>query len=208
MGLTLQGWSQRRDLRGRPQPLSRPQFPQQPMQSCAGGSFGVLPARTRYRVRAGWRHGGADGGLSAWLLLPACSLGVLAGIWEPPPAGIPESARPPCLCPCWLPADFVLVWEEDLKPGQQQDTTTRDKTDMHGDWRETFLDNLRAAGLCVDQVRGVGCGQGPRRCIHSVTYDLAPQGLRARCPEPWNKSSPRVLPDGTPAGSSRWLQDH
>nr|XP_044607221.1 anoctamin-7 isoform X3 [Equus asinus] len=47
--------------------------------------------------------------------------------------------------------DFVLVWEEDLKPGQQQDTTTRDKTDMHGDWRETFLDNLRAAGLCVDQ---------------------------------------------------------
>uniref|UniRef100_A0A9L0K9B5 Anoctamin dimerisation domain-containing protein n=1 Tax=Equus asinus TaxID=9793 RepID=A0A9L0K9B5_EQUAS len=71
--------------------------------------------------------------------------------------------------------DFVLVWEEDLKPGQQQDTTTRDKTDMHGDWRETFLDNLRAAGLCVDQVRGVGCGQGPRRCIHSVTYDLAPQ---------------------------------
>ncbi|XP_058389354.1 anoctamin-7 [Diceros bicornis minor] len=48
-------------------------------------------------------------------------------------------------------ADFVLVWEEDLKPGQQQDHTTRDKTDAHGAWRETFLDNLRAAGLHVDQ---------------------------------------------------------
>ncbi|XP_075385637.1 anoctamin-7 [Tenrec ecaudatus] len=48
-------------------------------------------------------------------------------------------------------ADFVLVWEEDLKPGRQQDGTTRDKADGHRAWREAFLDNLRAAGLCVDQ---------------------------------------------------------
>ncbi|XP_035878516.1 anoctamin-7 [Phyllostomus discolor] len=47
--------------------------------------------------------------------------------------------------------DFVLVWEEDPRPGQQQDGTTRDKTDTHRAWRETFLDNLRAAGLHVDQ---------------------------------------------------------
>ncbi|XP_057602509.1 anoctamin-7 [Hippopotamus amphibius kiboko] len=50
----------------------------------------------------------------------------------------------------WI-ADFVLVWEEDLKQGRQQDTTTQNKTDTHGAWRETFLDNLRAAGLQVDQ---------------------------------------------------------
>ncbi|XP_040494001.1 anoctamin-7 [Ursus maritimus] len=48
-------------------------------------------------------------------------------------------------------ADFVLVWEEDLRLGQQQDSATRDKTDTHAASRETFLDNLRAAGLCVDQ---------------------------------------------------------
>uniref|UniRef100_G1MDX7 Anoctamin n=1 Tax=Ailuropoda melanoleuca TaxID=9646 RepID=G1MDX7_AILME len=47
--------------------------------------------------------------------------------------------------------DFVLVWEEDLRLGQQQDSATRDKTDTHAAWRKTFLDNLRAAGLCVDQ---------------------------------------------------------
>ncbi|KAM7104663.1 anoctamin-7 isoform 2-T2 [Molossus nigricans] len=47
--------------------------------------------------------------------------------------------------------DFVLVWEEDLRPGQQQDSTTRDKTDTHRAWRETFLNNLRVAGLDVDQ---------------------------------------------------------
>ncbi|XP_063551501.1 anoctamin-7 isoform X2 [Gorilla gorilla gorilla] len=69
--------------------------------------------------------------------------------------------------------DFVLVWEEDLKLDRQQDSAARDRTDMHRTWRETFLDNLRAAGLCVDQVRGGGHGQGPRPCIHAVTHDLA-----------------------------------
>ncbi|XP_042806762.1 anoctamin-7 [Panthera leo] len=48
-------------------------------------------------------------------------------------------------------ADFVLVWEEDLRPGRQQGGTGRDGTDTRGAWRETFLDNLRAAGLHVDQ---------------------------------------------------------
>ncbi|XP_045701803.1 anoctamin-7 isoform X3 [Phyllostomus hastatus] len=48
-------------------------------------------------------------------------------------------------------ADFVLVWEEDPRLGQQQDGAARDKTDTHRAWRETFLDNLRAAGLHVDQ---------------------------------------------------------
>uniref|UniRef100_A0A8C8XE28 Anoctamin n=1 Tax=Panthera leo TaxID=9689 RepID=A0A8C8XE28_PANLE len=47
--------------------------------------------------------------------------------------------------------DFVLVWEEDLRPGRQQGGTGRDGTDTRGAWRETFLDNLRAAGLHVDQ---------------------------------------------------------
>ncbi|XP_062943165.1 LOW QUALITY PROTEIN: anoctamin-7-like, partial [Cynocephalus volans] len=41
--------------------------------------------------------------------------------------------------------DFVLVWEEDLRLGQLWD-----KTDMHGTWRERFLDNLCMPGLCVD----------------------------------------------------------
>ncbi|XP_059559845.1 anoctamin-7 isoform X4 [Myotis daubentonii] len=48
-------------------------------------------------------------------------------------------------------ADFVLVWEEDLRLGQQQDSATQDQRDTHRAWRETFLDNLRAAGLHVDQ---------------------------------------------------------
>ncbi|XP_066088737.1 anoctamin-7 isoform X2 [Saccopteryx bilineata] len=47
--------------------------------------------------------------------------------------------------------DFVLVWEEDLRPGQQQDHATLDKADTHRAWREAFLDNLREAGLHVDQ---------------------------------------------------------
>ncbi|XP_078306756.1 anoctamin-7 [Panthera onca] len=47
--------------------------------------------------------------------------------------------------------DFVLVWEEDLRPGRQQGGAGRDETDTRGAWRETFLDNLRAAGLHVDQ---------------------------------------------------------
>ncbi|XP_043434363.1 anoctamin-7 [Prionailurus bengalensis] len=48
-------------------------------------------------------------------------------------------------------ADFVLVWEEDLRLGRQQGGAGRDETDTRGAWRETFLDNLRAAGLHVDQ---------------------------------------------------------
>uniref|UniRef100_A0A2K6TVY0 Anoctamin n=1 Tax=Saimiri boliviensis boliviensis TaxID=39432 RepID=A0A2K6TVY0_SAIBB len=44
-------------------------------------------------------------------------------------------------------ADFVLVWEEDLKADGPQDSAARDRT-----WRETFLDHLRAAGLRVDQL--------------------------------------------------------
>ncbi|XP_058155697.1 anoctamin-7 isoform X10 [Dasypus novemcinctus] len=43
-------------------------------------------------------------------------------------------------------ADFVLVWEEELRPARQQD-----KAGARGAWRQTFLDNLRAAGLQVDQ---------------------------------------------------------
>lgn len=82
----------------------------------------------------------------------------------PPPAS--PSCQPLCLL---VPADFVLVWEEDLRPGRQQDIATQDKTDTHRAWRETFLDNLRVAGLHVDQVRGVRYGQGPRPCIRSVT---------------------------------------
>ncbi|XP_035162246.3 anoctamin-7 isoform X6 [Callithrix jacchus] len=49
-------------------------------------------------------------------------------------------------------ADFVLVWEEDLKPDRPQDSAARDRTDVHRTWRETFLDHLRAAGLRVDQL--------------------------------------------------------
>ncbi|XP_054426387.1 anoctamin-7 [Pteronotus mesoamericanus] len=60
--------------------------------------------------------------------------------------------------------DFVLVWEEDLRLDQQQDSTTRDKTRTHRAWRETFLDNLRAAGLHVDQ-RHV---RGERSAVHYV----------------------------------------
>ncbi|XP_077814252.1 anoctamin-7 isoform X10 [Macaca mulatta] len=48
-------------------------------------------------------------------------------------------------------ADFVLVWEEDLKLDWQQNSASRDRTDTHRTWRETFLDNLRAAGLHVDR---------------------------------------------------------
>uniref|UniRef100_A0A8C7ETV2 Anoctamin n=1 Tax=Neovison vison TaxID=452646 RepID=A0A8C7ETV2_NEOVI len=59
--------------------------------------------------------------------------------------------RQPLASPPGDPADFVLVWEEDLKLGEQQDSTTRDKIETHAAWRETFLENLRAAGLYVDQ---------------------------------------------------------
>ncbi|XP_064143448.1 anoctamin-7 [Loxodonta africana] len=48
-------------------------------------------------------------------------------------------------------ADFVLVWEEDLRLSRQQDSSTRDKTDIHRAWRQNFLDSLQAAGLHVDQ---------------------------------------------------------
>lgn len=48
-------------------------------------------------------------------------------------------------------ADFVLVWEEDLR---SRENPSQDKTDTHEIWRETFLENLRVAGLKIDQVRG------------------------------------------------------
>jgi hypothetical protein len=48
-------------------------------------------------------------------------------------------------------ADFVLVWEEDLR---NQENPTKDKTDTHEVWRETFLENLCLAGLKIDQVHG------------------------------------------------------
>ncbi|XP_006902997.1 PREDICTED: anoctamin-7 [Elephantulus edwardii] len=58
-------------------------------------------------------------------------------------------------CGEWSPAkpkiDFVLVWEEDLRLRWQQDSASQDKLDMRRAWREAFLDNLRAAGLRVDQ---------------------------------------------------------
>ncbi|KAM5228660.1 anoctamin-7 [Ctenodactylus gundi] len=60
---------------------------------------------------------------------------------------LPEHASHDCIGP----GDFVLVWEEDLRPGQQQDSITRNKKDRHRAWRETFLQNLQAAGLHVDQ---------------------------------------------------------
>ncbi|XP_023113646.2 anoctamin-7 isoform X2 [Felis catus] len=60
--------------------------------------------------------------------------------------------------------DFVLVWEEDLRLGRQQGGASRDETDTRGAWRETFLDNLRAAGLHVDQ-RAV---QGENGAVHYV----------------------------------------
>ncbi|XP_070126839.1 anoctamin-7 isoform X8 [Equus caballus] len=112
-------------------------------------------------------------------------------------------------------ADFVLVWEEDLKPGQQQDNTTRDKTDMHGDWRETFLDNLRAAGLCVDQ-RDV---QDADSAVHYVLLS-APwavlcyyaEELRLKLPLQESEEQPRIPsrncptrpPTGRPACWSGW----
>uniref|UniRef100_A0A8C9K9B2 Anoctamin n=1 Tax=Panthera tigris altaica TaxID=74533 RepID=A0A8C9K9B2_PANTA len=49
------------------------------------------------------------------------------------------------------PRNFVRVWEKALRPGRQQGGAGRDETDTRGAWRETFLDNLRAAGLHVDQ---------------------------------------------------------
>lgn len=76
--------------------------------------------------------------------------------WE---TSIPELACSSCFQPCWFPADFVLVWEEDLRLGQQQDSATQDKRDTHRAWRETFLDNLRVAGLHVDQVQGLVVGR-------------------------------------------------
>ncbi|XP_073928370.1 anoctamin-7 isoform X3 [Castor canadensis] len=66
-------------------------------------------------------------------------------------AGEPQEA--PCTAgsPAKPVIDFVLVWEEELRLGGQWDSSTRDKPDTHRAWRETFLENLRAAGLRVDQ---------------------------------------------------------
>uniref|UniRef100_A0A8C0R7I4 Anoctamin n=1 Tax=Canis lupus dingo TaxID=286419 RepID=A0A8C0R7I4_CANLU len=62
------------------------------------------------------------------------------------PAGTPALT-----CRRWFPADFVLVWEEDLRLGRPPDSAPRDKAATHAAWRDTFLENLRAAGLHVDQ---------------------------------------------------------
>lgn len=67
------------------------------------------------------------------------------------PAGTPALT-----CRRWFPADFVLVWEEDLRLGRPPDSAPRDKAATHAAWRDTFLENLRAAGLHVDQVLAQG----------------------------------------------------
>lgn len=72
--------------------------------------------------------------------------------WQPCPGPAfhwPElSASAPLIL-----ADFVLVWEEDLR---NQENPTQDKTDTREVWRETFLENLHVAGLKIDQVH---CGK-------------------------------------------------
>ncbi|XP_006875294.1 PREDICTED: anoctamin-7 [Chrysochloris asiatica] len=65
--------------------------------------------------------------------------------------GGPQTAAYRAGSPAKPKIDFVLVWEEDLKQVRQQDSATQDKTHTHRTWRETFLNNLRAAGLHVDQ---------------------------------------------------------
>ncbi|XP_038196056.1 anoctamin-7 isoform X2 [Arvicola amphibius] len=64
-----------------------------------------------------------------------------AGKQQVAPSRVGSPANPPI-------ADFVLVWEEDLR---NQESPSQDKTDTHEIWRETFLENLRLAGLNVDQ---------------------------------------------------------
>ncbi|XP_073866872.1 anoctamin-7 isoform X6 [Macaca fascicularis] len=69
--------------------------------------------------------------------------------------------------------DFVLVWEEDLKLDWQQNSASRDRTDTHRTWRETFLDNLRAAGLHVDRALTepwVPAARRPGREHHSALH--------------------------------------
>lgn len=63
-----------------------------------------------------------------------------AGKQQVAPSRVGSSANPPI--------DFVLVWEEDLR---SRENPTQDKTDTHEIWRETFLENLRVAGLKIDQ---------------------------------------------------------
>ncbi|NP_996914.1 anoctamin-7 isoform X1 [Mus musculus] len=63
-----------------------------------------------------------------------------AGKQQVAPSRVGSSAKPPI--------DFVLVWEEDLR---NQENPTKDKTDTHEVWRETFLENLCLAGLKIDQ---------------------------------------------------------
>lgn len=65
-----------------------------------------------------------------------------------------------------IPADFVLVWEEDLR---NQESPAQDKTHTHKFWRETFLESLRLAGLNMDQVGG-----GRRRTLE-ILHDFARQ---------------------------------
>uniref|UniRef100_A0A673T4V9 Anoctamin n=1 Tax=Suricata suricatta TaxID=37032 RepID=A0A673T4V9_SURSU len=69
----------------------------------------------------------------------------------PPGAWGSWPACQPRLCPRRFLADFVLVWEEDLRLCRQQGGAGRQEPDLRSTWRDTFLDNLRAAGLRVDQ---------------------------------------------------------
>lgn len=125
------------------------------------------------------------------------------------PSSHQEAERPswdasPGFCPCWFLADFVLVWEEDLRLGQQQDSATRDKTDTHAAWRKTFLDNLRAAGLCVDQVPGVSGGL----CNCSMHHDLPDKARGHGVQRPGTNQAPKSCWVPHPSASSPWLWNH
>ena len=122
--------------------------------------------------------------------LPTWSLGVLAGV----------PALPPSL---WFLADFVLVWEEDLRLGRQQGGASRDETDTRGTWRETFLDNLRAAGLHVDQVLGVRSGH----CIRSVIHHLPDKARGRGVQSPGTKQEPSSCWEPGPCASPLCLWD-
>ncbi|XP_035297044.1 anoctamin-7 isoform X3 [Cricetulus griseus] len=67
-----------------------------------------------------------------------------AGKQQVAPSRVGSSAKPRIV----IPADFVLVWEEDLR---NKESPNHDKTDTHEFWRDTFLESLRLAGLDVDQ---------------------------------------------------------
>ncbi|XP_031224352.1 anoctamin-7 isoform X2 [Mastomys coucha] len=73
-----------------------------------------------------------------------CSYGSTAQASE---AGKQQVASSRVVSSAKPPIDFVLVWEEDLR---NQENPMRDKNTQEV-WRETFLENLRVAGLKIDQ---------------------------------------------------------